>query len=261
MSEGVDAVEVVVVAEDPTRVTQAPSDVIRLVVGLLALLVVVLVGLFWGDGVVAFTSDLFRGLDQLPSWLDRDPGRVGAARCGPPARQRRGGGGAAALHPSPGRRRGGHDHRCGRGRAADLGHRCHGGQPGDDHPSRRDRPVGTWPSVLLAALTALFATVGPWTSRRWRRISWAGLICIGVTLFVASPVAFGTAIGLLSGWVAGTAVNVVGRLAVAPAQGGGHRRRPGRGGGAAGAPRAGEPRRPRLHAVLRRGPSVAPSCS
>ena len=44
MSEGVDAVEVVVVAEDPTRVTQAPSDVIRLAVGLLALLVVVLVG-------------------------------------------------------------------------------------------------------------------------------------------------------------------------------------------------------------------------
>ena len=40
-----------ITAESPTKVSRAPSDILRLAVGLLALLVVVVVGLAAGDSV------------------------------------------------------------------------------------------------------------------------------------------------------------------------------------------------------------------
>ena len=58
-----------IVAADPTRTTRAPSDVLRLVVGVIALVVVLLLGAFAGGTVVDAVADLVRGLDQLPSWL------------------------------------------------------------------------------------------------------------------------------------------------------------------------------------------------
>jgi hypothetical protein len=58
-----------IVAEDPGRVTRAPSDALRLATAVVTTAVVVVVGLVFGNAVVAFTSDLLRGLDAFPSWL------------------------------------------------------------------------------------------------------------------------------------------------------------------------------------------------
>ena len=48
---------------------RSPADVLRLVVATTALLLLTLVGWLFGDTVVGFASDLFRGLDALPDWL------------------------------------------------------------------------------------------------------------------------------------------------------------------------------------------------
>jgi undecaprenyl-diphosphatase len=57
------------VTDDGTRRVRSPADVLRLVVAAIALLALVLVEWPFGDTLVAFTSDLLRGLDALPDWL------------------------------------------------------------------------------------------------------------------------------------------------------------------------------------------------
>jgi len=200
---------VVVIAEDPTMATRAPSDVLRLVIAVLVLLVVTLLGVFFGDGIVAFTSDLLRGLDQIPSWLMSTIAVLAQVACvvlivlaitvAARARSPRlfvatvvaalaAAGLAAALTSiidAEGRQ------------VADL---TTVGLAGESNS-------GT--AAGLAALTALIATVGPWTSRRWRRIGWAGIVCAAVTFFSVSPVGFNTVVAVLAGWTVGTAALVI----------------------------------------------------
>ena len=52
-----------VVASQPARVTRAPSDVLRLGVAVVALVVLMLVGTLFGDSIVGFASDLLRGVN------------------------------------------------------------------------------------------------------------------------------------------------------------------------------------------------------
>ena len=55
----------------------------------------------------------------------------------------------------------------------------------------------------LAALTAFATAAGPWVSRRWRRWAWAVVITLTLIRLLAAPISFETAIALLSGWTAG----------------------------------------------------------
>jgi hypothetical protein len=58
-----------ITAESPAEATRAPSDVLRLAVGLVVLLAVVLVGLLAGDSAVELVADHLSGLRRLPSWF------------------------------------------------------------------------------------------------------------------------------------------------------------------------------------------------
>ena len=53
---------------DAQRV-RSPADFLRLAVTAVALVVILLLEWLFGDTLVAFASDLLRGLDALPSWL------------------------------------------------------------------------------------------------------------------------------------------------------------------------------------------------
>src|SRR3954447_14629627 len=49
--------------------SRSPSDLLRLVVAAIVLLAFVAIGLLFGESVVGFAADLYRGLDRLPSGL------------------------------------------------------------------------------------------------------------------------------------------------------------------------------------------------
>src|SRR4029077_9488478 len=50
-------------------VVRSPADVLRLVVAAGVVVLLLVVGGVFGDALVAFTSDLLRGLDAIPTWL------------------------------------------------------------------------------------------------------------------------------------------------------------------------------------------------
>jgi hypothetical protein len=51
------------------RIDRSPADVLRLVVAAVALLLLIVVDALFGDALVAFGSDLLRGLDAVPQWI------------------------------------------------------------------------------------------------------------------------------------------------------------------------------------------------
>src|SRR5262245_55258384 len=55
--------------EPPTRVERSPADLLRLVVAAVAVVVLTVVEWLFGDTLVAFASDLLRGLDAIPHWI------------------------------------------------------------------------------------------------------------------------------------------------------------------------------------------------
>jgi undecaprenyl-diphosphatase len=194
---------------DPVVTTQSPSDVLRLAVGAVLLLGVTLIGAFFGAGVVGFVSDLLRGLDELPGWIFTLTAALaevaaivvlllGAAKAIQIRSLRLGitlvvaAAFAAALTALL--------TRIVDERAPQLTEVSSVGALGSDD---------TWPSWALAALTAVVSTVGPWTTRRWRRLAWAGLLCIALTHFVTTPVAFHTLLASLAGWTAGAGALVI----------------------------------------------------
>lgn len=199
-----------IVAADPTLTTQAPSDVLRLVVAVGALLVVVIFGLVLGGEIVDGATDLLRGLDVLPGWLVTAQvalaelaalalvvllvGQVVRRRSARPI-------GAAALAIAI-------------AVALTAGLSAWIGVTDTATTvTSADATLSvageTWPALLLAGLAALAGTLGPWTTRRRRRISWALVLFTGLTHFVATPISFDTLLALLSGWAAGAAATVV----------------------------------------------------
>ena len=54
---------------DGIPVERSPADVLRLIVAAAALLALVVVEWLFGDTLVAFGSDLLRGMDAVPQWI------------------------------------------------------------------------------------------------------------------------------------------------------------------------------------------------
>lgn len=198
-----------IISEDPTRISRAPSDVLRLGVGVVLLLGVTIIGALFDNEIVEFTADLLRGLDRFPAWSVGTAavlaqlagiavlllvvvvvvrcrsvllvgGLVGAAV------------GAALL-------------------ASLLTRVVDAEAPRitDLEPLAAAGRSGRATAIGLAALTGVVSATAPWASRRWRQLGWAGVILLAAVLFATAPVALSTGIALLCGWVAGTAAVVL----------------------------------------------------
>jgi glycosyltransferase 2 family protein len=201
-----------VVAEAPAPpVERSPSDVLRLGVGAVLLVILLVVQALFGDTLVTFTAQLLQGLDALPHWIVHTVvvgtrvlavvviggglvvtlwhGRlrmlVTVVAAGLLAL------GLAVLFdtfaPGSGRT------------LVDVDNNLVGPLTAAGFPS----------SSGVAVVTAVLTAGAPWLSRRWRRIGW--LLVVGVTLtrFLSSPVSFDSFRNALVGWVAGAGVLVL----------------------------------------------------
>ena len=200
-----------VVVEAPVEgAVRSPSDVLRLAVAAVVLLLFLLVQWLFGDTLIEFASQLFRGLEAIPSWIV-DVVVVGTrvlaivflggglvvtllhgriryllvlALAGAVA------GGVAYLldriEPDPANSVVG---------VTDA----FGGLSGTGFPS----------GPGLAAVAAIVTASAPWLTRRWRRLGWVLVFALAFDRFVTSPVSFDTWRGVLVGWVIGAAVVVL----------------------------------------------------
>lgn len=203
----VDGVEII--ASEEERVTQAPSDVLRLAVAVIALLLVTLLGALLGESMVDFVADLLRGLDQLPTWfltgLAVTAQIVGVVLFAT---------GLAAVIRS----RAWHILVAALVAAAAAGVLTAllrkvtadpGAQVADAETIAAIGGGGSWSAGAVAALVAVVTASAPWVPRSWRRIGWALTMAVALVHFVESPVAFDTLLAILAGWTAGAAVVVL----------------------------------------------------
>jgi undecaprenyl-diphosphatase len=184
---------------------RSPADVLRLVVATAALLLLTLVGWLFGDTVVEFASDLFRGLDALPSWLLHTIAIGTRVICvvaivgGLLLTAVRAGwrmvltivlaAGAAVLmvillEDIPDITEGFTAAEL----TADVGPLTHAGFPSAE---------------VIGAMAAAVTAGAPWLSRRWRRWGWAAVVGLVTTRFLATPVSFDTLEAVLIGWFTG----------------------------------------------------------
>jgi undecaprenyl-diphosphatase len=199
-----------VVVEAPAASTErSPADVLRLVVAAVALLVEIVVQWLFGDVVVAFTTDVLRGLDALPGWL------VSIVVVGTRvlAVVLLGGGLVITVL---------------RGRwrllvtvvlavvfavALTLVLDDFAPEPGATTVEVADAagPLtdpGFPSAVGVAVVSAVLTAAAPWLERRWRRLGWLLVVGMSVTRFLTSPVSFGSLHNFLVGWFSGAAVLV-----------------------------------------------------
>jgi undecaprenyl-diphosphatase len=193
------------VAGPSVRVTWAPTDVLRLAVAAIALLVTVVLGLLFHDGISEFLADLLRGLDRLPEWFVT--GLVIVAEV--LALVLVGGGLVVALWRREWRYlvsiliavvvavllfafvQGVVDG--GGVRVADVDTSVTPVDP-DSLPGG------------VAVVTALVTAAAPWVSRRWRRLAWTLVVIVTAVWFISSSIAFDVVNALVCGWFAGALV-------------------------------------------------------
>jgi glycosyltransferase 2 family protein len=195
---------------DSVRIERSPADVLRLVVAAGGWLVLLLVEWLFGDTLIAFESDLLRGLDALPQWLV-DVVTVGTriltlvvlggGLAWTLYRQRwrmlvtvaLAGLLAAVLFPL----------------LDDLVNLDDGRDPvdvSDDVGALGDEGFPT--TIGIAVVAAVLTAAAPWLSRRWRRVGWVLLLGLMATRFLATPVSFDSLEAALIGWLAGAGVLV-----------------------------------------------------
>ena len=210
MAEGASPTATVSAPPAAPTVDRSPSDVLRLLVAGVLLVVLVLLQWIWGKTLVTFTGQLFQGLDAIPAWmisvvvvgtrilavvvlaggLVLVVRRGGGRMAGTAALAAALGGGLVALFDHLGPDAG--------STAVDLG----------DSLGPLTEPG--FPSTLgLAAATAAVTAAAPWLSRRDRRLGWTLVIGLVLTLFLASPASFNSVGALVCGWVAGAAALVL----------------------------------------------------
>ena len=191
-------------------IERSPADVVRVVTAAAALLALLLLEGIFGDTLVAFGTELLRGLDALPQWI------VNLVIVGTRvlAVVMLGGGFLWAVSR----------HRwtmLARIAAAallaivlvaliDAVVDVEEGVA----PVAVDIDVlilddASFPSALgIGAVTAVLTAAAPWLSRRWRRAGWALLIGLMLTRFVATPLSFDSLEAAIVGWLSGAGVLV-----------------------------------------------------
>lgn len=189
---------------------RSPSDVVRVVVAAVTLLLLLLVQWLFGDTLTTFTTNLLDGLHALPQWIV-DAVVVGTRLL---AVVVLGGGfvftllhgrfrflfsvvlaGAGAvlvawlldrIGPEAG------------ARVTDLGDAL---GPLTSH---------WFPSAPgVAAVAAIVTAAAPWTARRWRRAGWALVIGLAASRFLSAEVSFDALRSVLVGWLVGAVVVAV----------------------------------------------------
>ena len=199
-----------IIASDPTHQAQAPSDVLRLLVAVVTLLVVVGIGWLFNDAVVGFVADLLVGLSALPEWLISTlvvGGQlVSLALVG--------GGLVLAVVKSEWKLIGS----CVLAAGVSLLVLALAEPAIDENAAvvvdfdssyALVAPDDVVSAGVLGALVAIVTCAGPWVSRRWRRLAWGAVVALAIVRFLGAPIAFDTLVAVLAGWVAGAAVVVV----------------------------------------------------
>jgi len=193
-----------------TAVVRSPVDVLRLVVAAVVLLVVVLVAWWFGDTLVAFASDLLRGLDAVPQWiLDAvvivtralAVVVVGGGTCWMLVRRR-----WRMLLTTA----------CGAILAVGLFALLNALVGNDSGSDLVDVGPGLGPLTadgafsmgIVAAAAGASTAAAPWIGRRWREVAWALILGLTFVTFVQASVSFGAVLALTSGWCAGAAALV-----------------------------------------------------
>jgi undecaprenyl-diphosphatase len=191
--------------------TRSPADLLRLVVAAVAVSALLLVEWWFGDTLVAFASDLLRGLDAVPQWmidvivLGTRLVVVGLLGAGLLAVVRRArwrllltttaaaaiavvvfAGLDALVEPAPG--------------LDPIDVDTTFGVLGTD---------GRVSSAGIAALAGIMAAVAPWLDRRRRQLGWSVGIGLVVTSFAQAPASMDAVLALAVGWLCGAAVLVV----------------------------------------------------
>jgi glycosyltransferase 2 family protein len=193
-------------------IQRSPADILRLVVAAAVLLILLLVERLFGDTLVAFASDLLRGLGAVPQWIMATI-LIGTRILGVVVL---GGGLISILY----RRRWrmlatialaglvavvlfGVLHMVIESkRGADLVE-----VNADLGPLSTE---GYRSTVAVAAVAAMLTAAAPWLGRRARRAGWTLIGGLAVTAFVLAPVSFDAVLAWVVGWLCGALVLVVG---------------------------------------------------
>jgi undecaprenyl-diphosphatase len=195
---------------DSVPIERSPADVLRLAVAAGLLVLLLLVEWLFGDTLLAFGSDLLRGLDALPQWLVD----VGAAGTRILAVVVLGGGLVWTLM-----------HQRWRmlvtvaaaGVLAallftlldDLVDLADGRKPVDVGEALGPLGGEGFPTAAgIGVVAAVLTSAAPWLSRRWRRAGWVLLVALAVQRFVATPVSFDSLEAALIGWLVGAGMLV-----------------------------------------------------
>jgi undecaprenyl-diphosphatase len=191
-------------------VERSPADVLRLVVAAACTLVVLGVEWLFGDALVAFMSDLLRGVDAVPTWIV-DVVVVGTRILGVCVL------GSLLWWLLRGRRWRMLATVTAAGLvAAGLVTVLDGLIETDHGPMLVDTGVEiapltyeAFPSTAgMAAVVGVLTAAAPWLGRRWRRAGWALIAGLTVTGFVHSAVSFDWILAPVVGWLSGAAVLV-----------------------------------------------------
>lgn len=198
------------------RVTWAPTDVLRLVVAFVLLVVTVGLGLLFYDGITEFLADLLRGLDRLPEWFVTALAAIAELLI----LVLLGGGLVVAVWRREWRYLA--TILLAVAVAVVVFLACQGMlDEGVKQVTKLDEgllPVAPDDApVGVALVTGVVSAATPWVGRRWRRWAWALVVIVAVVWFVASDIAFDVVVALLSGWFGGAlAVAALGAPSMRP---------------------------------------------
>ncbi len=191
------------------KVQRSPSDILRLIVAFVVLVVLGIVQWLFGDTLVHFGEELLTGLNALPSWILTTivvGTRVLAAvvLVGGLVVVARDGGwrllvtiAAAAIVAN------------GLASVLELFDPEPGAQILDIHDGLGLLTNGFPTAFGIAAITAALTAAAPWLSRGARRIGWVLVLAMALVHFMAEEVSFDSLRAVLCGWLAGALVLVV----------------------------------------------------